>query len=49
MPDFPPRRRKKSMQAEPVLDEQAPAEPSMMETSIATMPGAADPYSGVFI
>ena len=49
MPDLPPRRRKKSMQAEPVLDEQVPAEQSMTQTPNASMPAAADPYSGVFI
>jgi hypothetical protein len=37
------------MQAEPVLDEQVPADPSMTETPNATMTAAADPYSGVFI
>jgi hypothetical protein len=49
MPDLPPRRRKKSMQVEPVLDEQVTAVPSMTQTPNATMPAAADPYSGVFI
>jgi len=47
MPDFPPRRKTKSMQAEP-----APSEPSPLLAPIASIPPVpikADPYSGVFI